>query len=793
MPATFRKILADLWDNKARSILAALSIAVGVFAVGVIISTMILVKRDMDADYFSSNPHTARLYTQPFDDSLLGKLRSLPEVQDIDASYHVWLKIEAANGKLYLIDMYSIDSLESIRVDKLDFESGSPTLANDEIYIERQGISGMGLPIGEMVNITLENGQTRQLRLAGAVHDVNGNPFNFSSSTSGFVTHATMQSLSGSALNNFVNLVTAGSHTDSSHVRQMADRVAEVAAANGIQVLNVSVNRPGEHPAQSIIDAVMALLGALSGLVVFLSIFLITNTISALLGQQIRQIGVMKALGATFFQVIGVYLGLVLAFGVIGLVIALPLSTLAAYGATRWLVGMLNANPSMFSLPVAALLAQLIIGLLVPVMAALIPVIGGARRTVRQAITSYGLEGSAKPGLLDRLSEALPFLPRPTLLSLRNTFRRKSRLALTLLTLTLGGGIFIAVMGVRESMYVEIDQTASYYKSDVNVLFARNYPHADLAAAVDGLPGVSAFESWTQFNANVVRPDGETTDLVAVYVPPDDTRLLSPVLIEGRWLQPGEKNTIVVSNYFHTIRPEVGVGDTIHLRWNDQDTALQVVGIFRMSGNFPAPFTYITPATLAAMGGDPSQANQLRLVTDLHTLERQDEVLKAAQGKFDELGLEATLQTGAEFIAQQRSTIKILVTLLMIMGFLIAVVGGLGLMGTMGMNVLERTREIGVLRSIGAENGEIFQIVLVEGILIGLISWVGSALLAIPITQLLDKVLGQSLMTIALVYIFSTRGLLIWLGIVLILSALSSLLPARNAVRLTVRDVLAYE
>jgi putative ABC transport system permease protein len=307
------------------------------------------------------------------------------------------------------------------------------------------------------------------------------------------------------------------------------------------------------------------------------------------------------------------------------------------------------------------------------------------------------------------------------------------------------------------------------------------------------LPGITAYESWTQFNANVVRPDGETTDLVAVYAPPDDTRLLNPVLIEGRWLQSGEKDTIVVSNYFHTIRPEIGVGDSIQLRSNDQDTTLQVVGIFRMSGNFPAPFTYITPATLAVIGGDPSQANQLKLVTDLHTLVRQDEVLKAAQGRFAELGLEATLQTGAEFIAQQRSTINILVALLMAMGFLIAVVGGLGLMGTMGMNVLERTREIGVLRSIGAENGEIFQIVLVEGILIGLISWVGSALLAIPITQLLDKVLGQSLMTIALVYIFSTRGLLIWLGIILVLSTLSSLLPARNAVRLTVRDVLAYE
>ncbi len=114
-------------------------------------------------------------------------------------------------------------------------------------------------------------------------------------------------------------------------------------------------------------------------------------------------------------------------------------------------------------------------------------------------------------------------------------------------------------------------------------------------------------------------------------------------------------------------------------------------------------------------------------------------------------------------------------------------------MGTMGMNVLERTREIGVLRSIGAENGRIFQMVVVEGMLIGGISWLGSALLAVPITQLLDTALGKALMTIPLMYTFSVQGLLIWLGVVLALSALASLLPARSAVRLTVRDVLAYE
>jgi putative ABC transport system permease protein len=804
IPATWKKIFADLWVNKARSILATLSIAVGVFAVGLMISMLLIVRHDMLADYNSINPHTARIYTQEFDDPLLEALRGLPEVEAVDASYNIWLKIAATSGKLHQINLNSILSLDSIQVDQLVLEAGAPRLADGEIYLERQGAEGLGWKVGDMVSLTLANGQVYPLKLAGTVHDVLSNPYKFNGITSGFVTPATMEALGGSSRNNFVNLVMSGSHTDEAHVRQAANRIAEVVAANGIIVYNVNVQNPGQPPTQTVVDTFMALLGALTVLVVFLSVFLVVNTVSALMGQQIRQIGVMKAVGATLFQVMGIYLGLALAFGALALLIAIPLAALVSNSMTRWMIGMLNANPSPFAFPLPALGAQLFVGLLVPVFGAFIPVIGGARRTVRQAIANYGLEAGGKPSLLGRLLEALPWLSRPILLSLRNTFRRKGRLSLTLVTLILGGAIFIAILGVRDSMYSELDKSKMYFQSDVNIDLARPYPVSELETAVEGIPGVTASESWNLINANVVRPDGVTTDLAAVYVVPSDTWLLKAVMIAGRWLQAGDQNAIVVSNNLIDLRPDVAVGDTILLRLqgNDDtksdteprgDVPFQVVGIFRISGTFPAPFTYITPEGLTALGGDSTQANQLKLATDLHTPARQEQVLESVQERFRSLGLEATLHTGSELIAQQHASVDILISVLVAMAMLVAVVGGLGLMGAMGMNVLERTREIGVLRSIGAENGKIFQMVLVEGLLIGLLSWAGSALAAIPITQMFDIMLGKPLMGISLLFVYPVRGLLIWLVIVLILSALASLLPARNAVRLTVRDVLAYE
>ena len=135
IPATLKKILADLWVNKARSALVALSIAVGAFAVGIIISAMIMVKDDMMADYLSINPHTARIYTSEFDDSLLEALNGLPEIESLDASYNIWLNIAANDGKQHQINLNSLTSLAEIEVDQLVLEAGAPTLADGEIYL----------------------------------------------------------------------------------------------------------------------------------------------------------------------------------------------------------------------------------------------------------------------------------------------------------------------------------------------------------------------------------------------------------------------------------------------------------------------------------------------------------------------------------------------------------------------------------------------------------------------------------------------------------------------------------
>ncbi len=789
----WKKVIADFWGNKVRTILVTLSIAIGVFAVGFVTSTYMILQTDVPTDFQSANPHVAVIYTDSFDEDLLSTIRKLSGIAAAEGRGTVAARLRSADGSTYPLQIISIPNINDIQIDKLRLEQGSPTLRSREVYLERQEASKLGYKTGDTIQFLLADGTRRDLSIAGIVQDVTGGSFIFSGQASAYTDPRTLVWLGGSALNNQLLFTTSKNGHDETDVSDVAENINRKLEQSGLQVYATLINQTGQHPSQQILNALLALLGGLGILSVFLSTFLVVNTISGLMSQQVRQIGVMKAIGASMGQITGIYLVLVLAFGISALILAIPTAAVASYSMCTLLARAMNINLAPFRVPVASILIQIGIGLGIPVLGALVPILSAARMTVRSAISSYGLSSVGRRGWFDRLLETIRGLPRPLLLSIRNTFRRKGRLLLTLSTLILGGAIFISVFGVQELIYLALDKTFGYTLADVNVNFSRPYRLERLQAAVEGVEGVRSMEGWTFESAQILREDGETGEDVQLIALPGQSKLIIPAMTSGRWLVPEDQNALVVGNHYIKIRPETQVGDVVQIQIGEKEFPFTIIGIYEMAGSPNVPMVFTNFEYLSRLTNKIGQASSLRIVTDRSDPARQTEVMRALESRFKELGMQANLQTGSDTNSQQSAPVKILIYLLLAMVALISTVGGLGLTGTMSMNVLERRREIGVMRSIGAEDQAIFQLVVVEGTLIGLISWAFGALVSIPIARLLNRAVGVAMLNVPLKFVFSFQGLWLWLIVVLILASLASLIPARSAVRLTVHDVLAYE
>jgi putative ABC transport system permease protein len=418
-------------------------------------------------------------------------------------------------------------------------------------------------------------------------------------------------------------------------------------------------------------------------------------------------------------------------------------------------------------------------------------VLGGIRVTVREAIGSYGLgKGQFGTGRVDRLLGRISGLSRPVMLSLRNTFRRKGRLILTMTTLTLAGAIFVSVFSVRESLLLTLDDLLAYYQYDVQVTFSRPYRVDQVSRIALQTPGVVGVESWGFGSARRIRPDSSEGNSVTITAPPADSPLIKPTLLAGRWLVPGDESAVVIASAILKNEPDLGVGSMLTLKIDGQEREFEVVGV----AQFVSENIYVNAPYFARITNDVGRTTFLLAVTDRHDEAGQAAAKAALEQRFKGAGVRVgSLETVTELRRNIELFFSIIVVPLLLMAVLLGFVGGLGLMGTMSINVLERTREIGVMRAIGASGGAVRQIVLVEGVLIGGLSGLLGALIALPVSQLLSQLVGTAFLQAPLSYRFSLLGVGLWLGLVMVLAAIASVLPAWRAAQLTVREVLAYE
>lgn len=825
------KVMSDLWGNRARSLLVVASITVGLFAIGVIATIYAVIAADMRTSYQAANPANVYLQADLYNKDLLSALRDVKGVRDVMGVRAVSLRYLDRRGEWKPIDLKAYSDPEELNLNRLNLAAGTWPPGNGEIVIDQHKYNDLRVPLGAMVTIERPSGKTRELKLVGIVQDVTIGAFSggggfFDASMQGFVTRDTMDLLEQASPELLSGVyLTADDGENPQAIQSVADRAVDALEAGGVDVTSNTTRLSTDHPNSYLVNAIIGVLLVLGLLVVFLSGFLITNTLQALLNQQILQIGIMKTVGARWMQIAGVYVILIFGFGGIAYALAAPLSFTVSFALLKLLAGQLNfvLQGERVIWPVALLQAGLAAAM--PQLSAWLPIWKGTRISVQEALSGIRkvdlrkLRGKKGPVKQTGLAQAAPvesaaaddptrrengkhklhrprFFTRPMLISLRNTFRRKGRLTLTLTTLTLGGAVFIATFNAQSSVNKYIDQIGQYFLADVNITLDRPYRTAEIDELLGQVPGVGRVEGWAAARVELIMEDGRVGERVNLLAPPPDSALIKPVMLSGRWIEPGDENAIVLNEVFTSNFPNLRIGDPIKLKVNGENTIWTVVGFYRFAGknggySAYTGFDYLTRLTNTAFKAINFQVVANR--SDL-TAREQDDLAKAVSAELEKAGIKISdITTGAYLKNIAGGGFQVLTYFLLFLAILTALVGSIGLAGTMSMNVLERTREIGVMRAIGASDKILMRMVIFEGLLIGGISYLAGVILSFPISKLMADGITLAIFEAPSSFGFSLIGFLIWLAVVVVLSLVASYMPARNAARLTIREVLAYE
>jgi putative ABC transport system permease protein len=444
----------------------------------------------------------------------------------------------------------------------------------------------------------------------------------------------------------------------------------------------------------------------------------------------------------------------------------------------------------------------LLIGTVIPILVALNPILGTTRITVREILNDYGTNREAFGSRgLDTFLSRIRSADSSLILALRNTFRRRGRLVLTLSLLSAAGGMFITGMNVKTAWEAYLTNAATNRHYDVEVRLNNPQSADKIASIISSLPNVQQVESWNFTPAALYRPDG--LDIVRTYPDgghgsftlrsaPPESKLLQAPLMSGRWLQAGDDGAVVLNQMSAALFPKTKVGDTIRLVVNDRTATFHLVGIIRQ---VLTPATaYVIPSTYAdATGQSLQMTNAVRVVLNQHdmqtigTVTGQIENALSAENISMKVVISETMLEGAT-----SGHVYIFIFALILIAVVMAVVGVLGLTSSMSTSVIERTREFGIMRAIGAKSQAILRNVISEGLFIGLMSWIIAVPISLPVSYGVGYLVGMLSFRAPLPLILSPIAMVLWLLVIVVGSVAASAYPARQASRLTVRETLSY-
>ena len=785
-----RKSVTDLSRRRSRTFFAAATLALAVASIG-LFATPALMNRAMSAEVAADGLPDLTISMRPLvlDQAQLAALAAVPNVRAVEPR-------SSFGGRVYVGARRAFAQVQGVpdfgqqAVNVVHVASGAapgPGAVLTDAQNSRQGL--LSVQAGQTVRIIAADGAVRSLRVSGEGRNLDGSQ---TVSSGGvivlYATPATVASLSRTPGSDelFFTLADTRPAAVTATIAAIRVALASVPGFTGFSDLP-QTRAAGDWPGKSRFQDASKFLYVITLLALLSALVLISNTMTTLVAEQTPEIGIMKAVGGRRRQIAAVYLKTALLLGGLGTAAGIVLGAVLAYVLTRFLGSALFAVGVGFGVDWPVILASALVGLLGPPLAALPAIRRAVRVPVREALEATGSAvGGQDAG--DRLLRRVRCLPRPAQIGLRNVGRRRRRSLSTALVIALAVGTVLAVLGMSTAVANASRGSWGDHGEDFKIVpVGGRMLDARAAALIRATPGVADVEPM--FTTDVTL-DGKDARIWAM----QQATMFRYRIVAGRWFTPAEEQTrahvaIVESDIAQATGTRLG--DSITMQTASGPASFRVIGISpQQQENGTALFVPLTTMH-AIMTSRPADANEYWVQTTSHDHAFIDRTTTRVEDMLTAHGYDVNSEIVYVKLADEIASNRTSTTSLAAIGLLVVAISMAGLANALTMSVLERTREIGILRSIGARARDIRRIFATETLTLAAAGW----LIGIPVGYLLDRFLVWLLnrvLNLNIMLAFPPWNLALALAGTILLAILITLVPIERAARLRPSATLRY-
>ncbi|HYW84953.1 MAG TPA: ABC transporter permease, partial [Spirochaetia bacterium] len=489
----WKKLLRDMVTMRGRMLMMAAAIGLSVLGIGAVLSTLAILTREIRRNYLGTNPASATVVVAGgVEESLLAAVKAQPGIKDAQARTSVLARFQVRSGVWQPLLLFVVKDFSQMRIATFTPEAGQWPPPTGTILMERAVLPLFGFKIGDSVTVKTPHGPRHEVIVSGTVHDPSLAPAWQEQMGYGYITLETLAALGEPAVPDELKLSVGTPSFDRGFITSSALGVVSWLKAQGRQVVDIQIPPPAMHPHQGQMTALLTIFLVFGILSLILSGILVATVVSGMLAKEVRQIGVMKAIGGRTAQIAVIYGAMVAIVGGIAVAVGTVLGMAAGRTFSKVVASLLNFTIYNDAIPAWVFVLQAAAGILVPLVISLVPILRATRMTVHEALSDYGvsLNSNAATGAQPR-RRVSDRVSRKITLAVRNAFRRRGRLVLTLGLLAAGGAMFTMALNVSTAWQVNLENGFKSRHYDFEIRLGKPESVEKVMGLLSAIPGVA--------------------------------------------------------------------------------------------------------------------------------------------------------------------------------------------------------------------------------------------------------------------------------------------------------------